>query len=105
MVPGLQEVYALVAYQIDDAVVLGQPARPGARCEVAQGFGFADTLKRIAQDRLDQLQRPQSQLAVSCHPVAQIFQEFRVEDGLTVFLRQCLSLSVTHLETSDALRS
>jgi len=46
MVPRLQEIDAVVADQIDDAVLLGQTAGPDAGGKVFQMFRLADAYKR-----------------------------------------------------------
>jgi len=51
MVPRLQEIDAVVADQIDDAVLLGQAAGPDAGGKVFQRFRLADSGKGVAQNR------------------------------------------------------
>jgi hypothetical protein len=51
VVPRLKEVDAVVADEVDDAVLFGEAARPDSRAEVLQGFRLPKTLERVAQNR------------------------------------------------------
>ena len=53
MVASLEEVEPIVADQIDDAMLLGETARPDVRAEMAQGLRFPDPDERISYDRLN----------------------------------------------------
>lgn len=47
MVSGLQEIDTIVAHQIDEAMLLGEPTRPRSRGKIFEGFWFADSGKGI----------------------------------------------------------
>ena len=55
MIARLEEIDALITHQINDPMLLRQPARPGARRKVSQGFGLANALEGIAQNGFDQI--------------------------------------------------
>ncbi len=56
MVTALQEIDPVGTYRIDQPMFLGDAARSGSREDIFQGLGFADALKRILEDRLDQVE-------------------------------------------------
>src|SRR2546422_11036225 len=91
MIPRLEKVYAVCADQVDNAMLLCEPPRPGVRREVLQRLRLADPVKRVAHDRLDEIERAQGDFAISLRPVPQVFAEFRMEHciallfGLTLF--------------------
>jgi len=82
MVPRLQEIDAVVADQIDDAVLLGQTAGPDAGGKVFQRFRLADSGKGVAQNRFHNDQGAQGNLSFRGHPMAQVLDKFRLEDRL-----------------------
>jgi hypothetical protein len=72
----LQEIYPLISDQIDETVFLPQAAGPGSWRQVFQRLGLANAAERVAQNGFNQIKGPQSDLAVGCYPIAQIFNEF-----------------------------
>lgn len=54
MIASLEEIDAIVADQIYEAVFLGQPSRPDTWSEIFEGFRLSDSLKRISHDGFDQ---------------------------------------------------
>src|SRR4030042_1932516 len=81
VIPRLEKVDAVVADQVNNAVLLRQAAGPHAGGKIFQGFWLADPGKGIAQDRLDDGKRPQRDLSIGFHPVAQVLPELRLEYG------------------------
>lgn len=55
VVARLEEVDALLTHEIHNSVLLGEPARPGARGHVLEGFGLADTLEWVSKDCLNDI--------------------------------------------------
>ena len=55
VVAGLQEVDPIVLHEVDDAMFLGQAARPGAGVEILQRLRLADAGEGIAENGLDQI--------------------------------------------------
>ncbi len=80
MVARLEEVHGIFTHCIHDAVLLGEPAGPGAGQEVLQGFWLADSRKRIPLCRLDQVEGTKGNPPVCLHPVPKILPELAVED-------------------------
>jgi len=83
MISGLNEINAIMADHIDQAVFLGDAPGPDIRAEELEGFGLTDALKRVTHDRFDQLENPKSCFPVGFHPVFQILPEFRLENRLS----------------------
>lgn len=81
MKTGLKEVDPLFTDDVDDPVLLSQPPRPRTREDVFQRLGLANTGKGISQDSLDEVQNPESNLAIDLDPVAEIFPKLRLKDG------------------------
>lgn len=72
MVPRLQEIDAVAADQIDDAVLLGKAAGPDAGGKVFQRFRLADPGKGIAQNRFHDDQGAQGNSSFRGQPMAQV---------------------------------
>src|SRR3712207_4953028 len=62
-------------------MLLSQPARPNAGSQVTQWLRFADAMKRITQNRLDQVKSAQGCFAIDFDPITQIFAKLWVEDS------------------------
>ena len=58
VVSALQEIDAIVAHEVDDAVLLRESPRPGVSCEMAQRLRFADPAKRVSHDIFDENEDP-----------------------------------------------
>lgn len=43
MIPGLKEIHCVAGYPVHDPMLLGEPARPGSREKVLEGFRFSDS--------------------------------------------------------------
>ena len=80
MVPGLQEVDARRGDEIDEAVLLGQAAGPGAGELVLQRFGLADAGDGVAEHRFDEAQQAQGRGPVGLDPPGEVGQEVAVEE-------------------------
>ena len=82
MIAGLQEIDAVIFYEINQPMFLGQPPRPDTGSQVFQRLGFAFPFERISHDGLDQGQRSQGCLPVVLNPPADVFSEFAVKYGI-----------------------
>lgn len=80
MVARLQKIDPIPADEVDEPVFLREPAGPGTGREVFERFRLADTLKRVAEYCLYQVQRSQSGLPIGHHPISKILPEFGVKD-------------------------
>jgi hypothetical protein len=69
MIPRLEEVYAVVPYEIDDAMLEAEPPRPYIRSEILEGFGLAEPGEGVAQDVQDELEDPDGVFPVYPGPV------------------------------------
>jgi hypothetical protein len=81
MIPGLNEVDAPLAHEVDDAVFLGEPARPSTGELILQRFRLADVGDRIAQGCFDDVEGAQRGPAVIADPESQVLEKLRVENG------------------------
>ena len=88
MIPGLEEVDTVVADEVNEAVFLGETARPDTGGEILERFRLADAAEGIAHDRFDQVEGAQGHLSVGFDPVVQVVTEFRLENGLATFTPQ-----------------
>ena len=59
MIAGLEEIDSALAHEVDNAVLLGQPPRPGAGELIPQRFGLAGAGEGVTQNRLDDFEGPQ----------------------------------------------
>lgn len=81
MIPGLEKIDSVVPDQVNQAVLLGDAPGPEAGGEMLEGFGFADALEWVAEDRFDKIQDAQGGFALCLDPMAQVVPEFRLEYG------------------------
>jgi len=58
VVPAHQKVDALIPDEVDQTVFLSDPSRPDVGPEVAEWFGLSDTLERVSEHGLDELEDP-----------------------------------------------
>src|SRR4051794_10276027 len=56
VVASLEEVDPIVADEVDDPMLLGQPTRPDAGPEVLERLGLANSAERVTDDGLDQVE-------------------------------------------------
>jgi hypothetical protein len=68
MVSHLEELDAVVLHEINDSVRLGETARPRGGSEVSERLGLANASKRIAQNRLDELEHPDGYPPIRFYP-------------------------------------
>ena len=79
MVPRLKEVDSAFANEIDEAVLLSDPAGP-TPCKIElEWLGFAGSLEGVAEDRFDQVEDAQRDLPVCADPVVEIVAKLRAK--------------------------
>lgn len=81
MVAGLDELNAISEDFVHQAVGLAYAPRPHVATEVFQVLRLADSIERIAQCGLHQVEHSEGRLPVGVDPVAQILQALVLEDG------------------------
>lgn len=84
VVAGLEEVDAGCRDAVDEAVFLGDAAGEAAGEGEAEGFGFAWALVGVAEGGFDEVEDAEGGGAVVFDPVAEVGEEFGVEDGVAV---------------------
>ena len=80
----LKKVNSVIANQLHDAMLLCQTARPSISQRILQRFRFANALKRIGHDRLDQVKCSQSDFPFRLDSVSQILAKLRMKNGITL---------------------
>jgi hypothetical protein len=83
VVASLEEVDAIVANEIHEAMLLGDPARPSVGSDVLEGFRLAYSDEGVAKDGVDEIENAESHFPVLGYPRPEVFDEFGLEDGLT----------------------
>jgi len=83
VIPSLKKIDSVVAKEVYKAMFLGKTTRPDAGGEIFERFRFANACKGIADDSLDQVERPHGSFPVGFDPVAEVFPEFRLEDSFS----------------------
>ncbi len=73
MITGLQEIYVVASYSIDEAMLLGEPAGPTTRQQIFERFGLSYSSEGLAQDVLDEFERAHCDFAVVFDPVTKVF--------------------------------
>lgn len=79
----LQKINTVVPDKIDDAMFLCQAPRPTAWSKILKWFRLANAFKRFPQNCLDQFESAQGKLSIGFNPVAQVFDEFGLENRIT----------------------
>ena len=77
----LEEVHRVFRDQIDDAVLLGEPTRPGSGEKMLQRLRLSDPREWLAQDGLNQVEGAQRHLSIRLYPVTKVLAKFRLEYG------------------------
>jgi hypothetical protein len=83
MIPGLEEIYSVIANEVYEPMFLGKAAGPDARREIFERFRLANSLEWVAYNRLDKVECAQGNLSIDFDPVAEVFPELRLEDGVS----------------------
>src|SRR6266536_1925478 len=76
----LEEVDPVVAHQIHDAVLGGEPAAPHIRAEVLERLRLPDSLERVAHHGFHDLEGSPSDAGSGFDPPREIFPELDLED-------------------------
>ena len=90
MIASLEEIDAVVAYKINDAVFLGQSPRPYTRGEIFEGFRFTDSFKGIPHNSFDQRNNTEGDFTIGSDPMFQVLDKLGLEDKVTLFPTQVL---------------
>src|SRR5574337_2081297 len=80
VVSPLQEFDPVGLDQVDTSMLLGDAPQPDVGAEVPQRLGLADTLERFAQHGFDEIEHALCRSTICLDPMAQVVDEFRVED-------------------------
>jgi len=83
MIAGLQEIYPVGAYSIDQPVFLGEAARPASRKHVFQWLGLTNASEQVAQNTLDKVEGPECGFAVGRDPITNVIAELGMEYGVS----------------------
>ncbi len=81
MVSALEEVDPIVAHQIDESVLLSDPARPHIRADVPDRLGLSNPLEGVSGDPLHQVHDLECDAPIGVDPETQIFPELILEEG------------------------
>jgi hypothetical protein len=80
MVPGLEEVNALIRETVYQPVLLANTTRPAACQHISQRLRLSQPLEWIAHDRLDEIQHSDCSAAFGFDPKTEILPELRLKD-------------------------
>jgi hypothetical protein len=80
VIAGLEEVDLVATDEVDNPVLLGEPARPGAGREELERFRFADASKRVAKYGLDDRENSECDPPVGFDPEPEVLPELELED-------------------------
>lgn len=87
MISRLQKGDAPLGDVIDDAVFLGEPARPHIGSKALQGLGLAESMKWVPDDGFNQAHKTKGRFSVVGNPPNQIFPENDIENGFCHWMR------------------
>jgi hypothetical protein len=85
MIPGLEKDDAAVLHNIDDPMLKAQPSGPDIGAEVLEGFGFAESCERVAENVQDQVENSSGVSFVIPDPELKILEELGTERQFTLF--------------------
>jgi len=85
MIPGLEEVDAVVSHDVNNPVLEAEPSRPDVRPEVLEGLWLAESRKRVTHNVQDNFENPDGVFPVYSDPVLEVFEKLRIEDRFTAF--------------------
>jgi hypothetical protein len=95
VVARLKKINSLCSHRINEPVLLGDSSGPSSSQFMLEGFRFADPVKGVSQDILNELQDAESGIAIRFHPPAKILSKFEVEYCLSMTrLAQALAPAV-----------
>jgi hypothetical protein len=80
VVSRLKEVDSTVTDEVDHSMLFREATRPGTGWQVLEGFWLSDTSEWIAEDCLNQIQRPPCHIAIGGDPELEVVDELRVKD-------------------------
>lgn len=89
VIASLEEVDAAITDHVDESVLFGETAGPGARGQVLQRFGLAESGERVSEHGLDEVDGPQGRAPVRGDPVPKILEELDLEHGLPLPRCKC----------------
>jgi len=69
MVASLQEINAILAYEVDNTVLLRQTTRPGSESKILQRLRLSDPIEWIVHNRLDQIEGSNCNSTICLHPM------------------------------------
>ena len=80
MVPGLEEIDALIRDAVNQAVFLRDTARPAAGEHKSQWLRFSRAFERVAQDCFNKIEDSDRYAALIFDPKPQVLKELGLED-------------------------
>ena len=82
VIPGLEEIDAIVRDEVDHAVLLGQASRPDVRAQMPEGLRLAEPGERVRHDRFDERGDLESDTSVVFDPVPEVFSELVLKNAV-----------------------
>jgi hypothetical protein len=64
VIPSLQKVHSVVEYPIHQPMLVGEPPGPDVRPKVFERLGLPDPFEGVSEDRFEQIEEPQRELAI-----------------------------------------
>jgi hypothetical protein len=80
----LQEIDAVLANSVYEAVFLGNSAGPATREHIFKWLRLPDAGERIAQNRFNQVKGAQRDFAIRINPISQVFTKFWMENRISL---------------------
>jgi hypothetical protein len=77
-------MHLVLSDEVHDPMLLSQAAGPGSAGEVLQGFRLSQTLERVSQDVLYDVERSERDLPVIRYPEPEVFPKLVVENRETL---------------------
>ena len=64
VIPRLQEIHSILEHPIDQPMLVREPPGADVRTKIFERLGLSDAFKRVSENRLEQIEKPERKLAI-----------------------------------------
>jgi hypothetical protein len=82
VIPRLNKINPIIAHDVNETMLLGNPPRPDATPQIFKWFGLAHTAEWIRHDSFNKGKDTERGSPIHLHPIAQIFAKLGLKDRI-----------------------